>query len=292
MKKKFLALILALSLVLSLVACGGEAEPEAAPDNRPTADSFLAAEPRDIPDEPDEPDVPSEEDEPEEPEIPEEPETPNEPAFTWLVEPVLEYDWIFSCDYCDMFVGMNFDDGAEYNMPLLFDELDYMGQLTGELHESHLKYELPGNKAWLYDPDLDLFGWYQWISLEADPLLELKPMSEFAEHFPDEVDTIKLVRRVDTTMRNGSFINWEEAWSDSAVAFGNEFVTDFIFYIGGHGKEQQNIMSLPDTDSNFGVINKNGETIVPFIFNYLTLIDENTAFARLGAEDNWGIISF
>jgi hypothetical protein len=293
--KKLLILMLALSLVLSLAitltACGSEPEAEEVFDPRPTADSFPTLE---VPAEPDDPAVPIDEPEtPEEPEEPEEPETPDEPeppAFIWLVEPTLDYNsGIYYCDAHDMFWGANSESDSQ--------ELDRVtGQLTGNFHDAHGGGVLP----WVYDPLLDLMG-KPGSSYGGTPVT-MYPRSEFAVHFPDDADTIKVVYEVDSTLRNE---HWEEelsqeAYDKAAVAVGAEFVTDFIYncvrttmrFFAPQGVRTANVIEVVAENAKSGIINRNGEVVVSFVFNDLLLICENTAFARLGEFDMWGIIAF
>jgi hypothetical protein len=270
--------ILLLMMCVVFAACGEAAPPlaEAEPEER--EEIIITAVP---------PEPPPQEDEPE---IEPEPEI-IEHGFTWLVEPVLEHEMVAYCSHCDVYYWFDSDDydlEVDYIPPIKREIDRTTGLLTGETYPNHSTYEFPGGIVWLYDPDLDLFGWYQW---HWDVTLVLKPMSEFAEHFPDEVDTIKPVWRVDTAMFEENNFDWDGVWTGTAIAYGNEFLTDFINGMSAAGR-RQNIICLIDDDRQFGIMDKNGEMIIPFMFSWITLIDENTAFARLERDDFWGIINF
>jgi hypothetical protein len=218
------------------------------------------------------------------------------PAWLWLVEPTLEYAWIEYCAHCDMFLAAfnTFDPYIEYpDDNYTAFELDRItGQPTGTIHKVHNRTGEKTWASWVYDPDLDLFGWFQWFSLDY----ELYPMSEFAERFPNEVDRIRTVRRYDTTVSTrGSEFLPGEGYSGDAVMFGNEFITDFIYITQSNpGKEQMNITAVNHSDGNdggkHGIINKDGVWLVPFESWSLVTISETTAFA--GIDGKWGIIGF
>jgi len=221
-----------------------------------------------------------------------EPDEPLSDDLVWIVEPTLEYDIIMYCSHCDVFFGHNYDADSEFDvpMPIFSDILDYMGQPTGELHESHAKYSISGGIVWVYDHELKLFGWFQHVSLDIGVVYELYPMSEFAERFPEEVNKIKTVRQYDTTVAiiDGIF-SPGDGYSGTAVAYGNEFVTDFVYPMQTNpGKQQTSIMSIHDDDRKYGIIDENGHFLVPLGFGLISTITETTAFVN--SNGKWGII--
>jgi len=233
---------------------------------------------------------------------PVEPAPDPETGYTWVVEPTLEYEWINYCALCNMFVTTVYT--AEPGNEAIFPDDNYTtfeldritGQFTGEIHESHQKYSVSGMVIWVYDPDLDLFGWFQWISMDVGVIYELYPMSEFAEHFPKEFDRIRTVRRYDTTVATrGSEFLPGEGYSGDAVMYGDKFITDFEYDMQSNpGRQQPSIISIHDSDgndgSNYGIMNKDGVLIVPFDSWMLVTITETTAFANRNGK--WGIIGF
>ncbi|MCL2636731.1 MAG: WG repeat-containing protein [Oscillospiraceae bacterium] len=257
MKNKFLALVLILSLVLSFTACGSEPEAEEVFDPRPTADDFQVVEIE----QPDVGDavlsVPS-----------------DEHSFTWLVEPALEYDWLYYCGGHDVF---NTGDGKGVDEKTGLPTAEYCGTHSG------------GRLKWLYDEKLDIITKFFDLGGSEGWL----PMNEFEVHFPDEADTIKVIIRVDSTKlpdSAGNIYRHEGAFHGVAAAVGNNFVTDFIYTDGGWGRAVYGAVALVDSENMHGIINKSGDIIVPFEFEELLLISKNTAFARVG--DYWGIIGF
>jgi hypothetical protein len=201
--------------------------------------------------------------------------------FVWLVEPTLEFDWFGYCYLHDVFLGH----GA-------FTVDERTGLSTGEVHHAH-----GGNDRyeWIYDPELDMMGIAG--SLYHGTPMRLYPRSEFAERFPDYAECMKTVYSVDSSMNDAT--EWgddlpPEAYSRAAVAVGSEFVTDFIyndrandFWIR-HGRSVADKIEAIDENGFHGIINRFGSALMPFVFDGIQLIDDNTAFAQI--DGLWGIV--
>jgi hypothetical protein len=230
------------------------------------------------------------------------PDSENPPAipesgWTWIVEPSFDY-WLFYCSVYDAFVA-----NGEYILN------ESTGLPTKEKYTcEYTNWETDGhdNRKWAYDPELDLFGWVRWRP-DGIGTFEMHPMKEFAERFPDEVDRIKLVFRIDSTVRHiedgveylstAGMIEYKsttETVDGHAVAFGNEFITDFIYADFATNTRTTQVIGVPQWISSgkwgVGIMNKHGDVLVDFMFDALLTISENTAFARIG--DYWGIIGF
>jgi hypothetical protein len=195
-----------------------------------------------------------------------------EPEFTWIVEPTMEYERVFYCPAHDVFSNQ---DGY------ILDENTAL--ITGDYHDAH-GY---GITTWIYDPDLDLFG-HEYMG----PAL-LYPMAEFEEKFPELADRIYVVHQVDSTMGAADFGGLlREAFSGVAVAVGGEVVTDFIYSHDHHriGRSVENVIEVIDNSGKYGLINRSGDIAVPFEFEMIHLICNDTAFAKI--DEKWGIIGF
>jgi hypothetical protein len=233
------------------------------------------------------------------------------PHFTWLVEPNLD-SWVKYCNTNDVFNAF-FDTeetsfhGESVHKLFVLDEstLEPIGESPcdcwfygcGKLDE-----------IWLYDPALELFGRASWWWSEVHAPFEMFPVNEFAQHFPEAVNKLNFVQRVDSTIRqveNGSEYLLDEAWiggddylGSLALAFGNEIVTPFIFDSSSNETRTTNIMATAlrtfEHQNNFhtGVVNQYGVTIVPFEFHIILPICENTAFAKMADSNYWGIITW
>jgi hypothetical protein len=219
---------------------------------------------------------------------------PEIPDVTWLAAPTtaisgnLSYCWVM----CDVF----FDVDSER----VIDERT--AQPTGNVHWGHGGGARP---AWVYDAERDLLGW------QAYGDIEMHPRNEFAARFPESVGQIMMVHGVDSSLREyvdgywtGYFFT-DEAWTgETAVAFNGEFVTEFEFdtfshceinnrpLIRDHNRDGRVVSELISVvrDGRYGVVNHRGEVVVPFEFDGVLLIDDYTAFARVG--DLWGIVTW
>jgi len=224
---------------------------------------------------------------PPEPEIEEEPRI-IEPLPThlaelnWVVEPIYEYDNVNYCLNCDVFLSW---DG-------ILDEAT--GLSTQYMHGAHGGGRLP----WIYDPQLDLMG--KPGSNYGSIPIELHPATDFALHFPNYSDSIKVVYSADTTAREEhSGDEWlsRETFSKAAVAVGNDFITDFIYNDWGGswfwvraGREVADMVEVFDENGKHGIIDRNGNAVIPFEFDDILLIGEWTAFVKFNGY--WGIVAF
>jgi hypothetical protein len=234
------------------------------------------------------------------------PQTPPDspvPGYVWLVEPTFEFvgfGGIHYCRGCDFFLGVHHyhNEGIEHpgHCELPEDEKNTVemilcertGEPTGEYHDPNCLGGPPLGD-WLYDPNLDLFGY---VLYDTELLTVLHPRSEFAEHFPDDIDTIKRVRRIDSTYNP----LWQPHTVTTAVAFGNEFVTDFVFFQhnASYGRPQKTVITVTyEEQEGMYIVYKDG-TILVSLGDWawgLRLISENTAFVPDG-NGKWGIIGF
>jgi hypothetical protein len=200
-----------------------------------------------------------------------------EPAWSWIVEPTLEYDWLYYCGGHDVF---NTGSGEGIDEKTGLPTAEYCGTHSG------------GKYMWLYDAELDLFASFHQLSGGAE-WTEWIPMNEFEIYFPNEVDTIKAVCFVDSTnpLEGGGMVyHHEGAFFGTAVAVGNNFITDSVYTDAGNGRAAYNAITAVNGDNMHGIINRNGDIIVPFEFDELLLISETTAFAN--SNGKWGIIGF
>jgi hypothetical protein len=154
---------------------------------------------------------------------------------------------------------------------------------------------------WFYDADLGLFGRH--TSSCSHSVIEMYPIAEFAERFPHDADYVLIANLVDSTLRGGEEYGDREWFADeailgkTAVFYKGEFVTEFAspgechdFQWHGRGRLTTAVIAL-HRDGKQGIVNRRGETLVPFIFEELLVIDNYTAFAYVG-DYHWGIITW
>jgi hypothetical protein len=233
------------------------------------------------------------------PPIATEPHKPAAGEWTWIVEPVLipiEYEFTFGyCYLCDLFVKDTWLGDVHHVDTVVFSTIvdEKTGLSTGAEHECQ-PYKI-GERVWMYDPDLDLFGWFHTVGYE-ELNFGIYPMAEYDEHFSEYKNTVKAVRRIDSTLLFPQGIQSQiiidgEAFSGIAVAVGNEFVTDFVYeWESGFARKFEGFVTVSDYEGMDGVVNRDGDVIVPFEFSAILTICENTAFATMGM--GWGIIGF
>ena len=202
--------------------------------------------------------------------------------FIWAVLPTLEYEHIYHCcaDFSTALHGGMAIDGTT-------------GQLTGEyavLHEGHG----PLGRGWVYDPELSLLGFGGIGDYSG---IDLRPIDEWMDLFVQwgEQYGLMMVERVDSSVRNvtsfGSEYLSDEAYSgEFAVMYFGTFVTDFIFDGGGTlGGAVLRYDTIPmHKDGKWGMIDRDGNIAIPFVFAHILRIDENTVFARYNGR--YGIL--
>jgi hypothetical protein len=211
-------------------------------------------------------------------------------GITWLVEPVFDYGHIWYCNNCD-----KFSETGEYRF---IDEKT--GEITDEFHGPHCGSSF----VWIYDPQKNLLGSYH-SGVDTGRVV-LYPKAEFTKKFPEAINHIMIVHEVDSSMVVSIDYNLGQEELDrlpkeaflgkSAVAYNGEFVTGFDFYVqthvdgfldSGHDRRVSDFVSL-EKDGKYGIIDKNGETAIPFILDEIFLINNETAFAK--HDGKYGII--
>jgi hypothetical protein len=219
------------------------------------------------------------------------------PGYVWIVEPTLDFKHgLVYFEIVDVFFAPLYDSGStgNYDVEIINEKT---GQRTGEIHdEFELTKDGRGMRVWLYYPDEDLFGYKCFRTDE----FELHPRSEFAERFPNEIDTIKTVCRI--SLAKPYFDNiGVQPWTDGvAVAYGSEIVSDFIYELVSPGRSVADVTEVCVFDNSdedelnwnykYGIADKTGNLIVPLMFERTLIIDETTAFAMI--DGKWGIIGF
>ncbi|MCL1865816.1 MAG: hypothetical protein FWF82_00220 [Oscillospiraceae bacterium] len=201
--------------------------------------------------------------------------------WKWHVQPtIVSGGGVFCCSHCGFALYMD----GERNT--FIDEQTGLPIFGG--HGGHGG----GYFEWVYDPDLDLFGYHDGDESGGD--IELAPFSQIAEKFPECFDGIQVVERVDSTNRNtsvgyGDYFN-DDAFSGIAVFFEGEFLTDFVYQRAYSPRKTPQLVSVRDSDDKYGVIGSDGEIWVPFEFDYIGIVDSWTAFAEQNGR--LGIIAF
>jgi hypothetical protein len=296
MKKQILALVCTAALTLSLTSC---VEPPSQAQQNPTDEATSCT-----------PTYESVTDSP----TPPPPPVPPVPNFdidgvTWFVEPMYlgsyythwNKEWVHNSVYYhshnNAFWSWDFEIADERTLEPFGEYADEGG--FGGIH------------GWHYDADLRLFGYTSGSCSHSD--IMMFPISEFTARFPWAAGYLLIVNKVDSTRRYTGFDHCDEfPWeslepdayqSEFALFYNGQFITEFEPDIRPDNPDEYGwfdarrssgrfagVVAL-ERDGKFGVINNRGETIVPFALDDIQIIDDYTAFARIG-DYHWGIIAW
>ena len=226
-------------------------------------------------------------------------------SLTWRVQPTLEYVSVRLCS-CGLFF-----EGSDW---------DSIDPVTG-LHSEIAAHGHGGPGAeWVYDPARGLFGHPSYgegyhSNIGMFPLAgfesSVRGLSLSLSHTDwllSSTDGLLVVQSVDSSLRTTEDAregveNWwnltEGAFSGRfALMYDRELVTDFIFdggqpwwhsFTDDGGGAGRKLNAIPvSRNGQWGMVDRSGNTVLPFIFENLVRIDENTAFARL--DGRYGIL--
>ena len=228
----------------------------------------------------------------------------DENGFVWRVAPELEYELIYRC-LC------GFYSYELWNVPDPPPGIDTKTGLIGdEMHGGHGG----GAALYLYDEGRNLYGYYGHD--EGGEFFEMWPEDDFLLHHNWFADVLKTFQKIDSSLVKSEKIEygtneWDffteydlsDAFIDEkhAIALGTTFVSDFIYdqfdrysdypYFNGsplylYGFSPNYIAVR--LDGEWGIIDKDGNTAVPFRFEDILIIDEETAFAKINGR--YGIL--
>jgi len=218
----------------------------------------------------------------------------DENGFVWRVAPTLEYGNIFYCQICNIFFTKNHDGLIDpiTGQPL---ELPFEGGHGGEA--DYLFYDRK-NGLFVYYSD-GHSGDYMFIGPENDfkdflETISWLPNSLYAFQSIDS-DKIKELEIDDIDYDPLSTYDFSNANISEkyGLAYGTVFVSDFIYDTGisyniNYFLTHVNTVIAVRLDEKWGIIDKDGNTAVPFLFEDILLIDEETAFAKFGGK--YGIL--
>ena len=211
---------------------------------------------------------------------------PDENALVWLIQPTFELDNIFICHsrYCDCCVNLiaHITNDNEFSRLLYAHECGFMAQ--GYVRRFYL----------FYDESKGMFALLNIIHGTADLHRLSRDELIIALH-----GWLKPVRRIDLSAFDfndyGVYHADEERFENLingniALIHGNTFITDFVFNSQPwhSGWAINNLIPLR-YNGKAGVLNENGDNVLPFMFEEIVLIDENLAFARI--DGRFGILS-
>jgi Zn-dependent metalloprotease len=226
----------------------------------------------------------------------------------WVVEPTLEFEpWWDSwsntyredsfgfCPVCNVF-----------KYPKYESESQRINERTGEATWEWQSAHGGESNRFIYDSQREIFVYYNSMSGWEENIVRSSP-SDFARKFPNFADQLVVVYEADISMhgtlsdRGGREFLLDDAFTGNvAVAVNGEFVTGFIFQAEGSGRREErkenhwmvertlDVVSLVRHGLH-GVVDRNGNVLIPFVLEDIMIIDERTAFARHNGK--YGIIS-
>ena len=210
-------------------------------------------------------------------------------TLAWLIEPNLPHQSIHLCN-CGLFVD------GDWN---IIDPIT--GLLTGEFHYGHGGPPPP----LVYDATLNLLG-HAGYGMGYHQLYGMVPVDDISDVFSDwyleYTSGITAVELVDSTLRE----YWE--WYDGgwnltedahlgyfALMYNHQFTTVFAFHEIRTARVINNFeitgrlpFAAVRIDNLWGMVDINGNIIIPYMFEDLTVINKNTAFARFNGA--YGIL--
>ncbi|MDR0248833.1 MAG: WG repeat-containing protein [Oscillospiraceae bacterium] len=224
--------------------------------------------------------------------LPDEPYT-DEDGFMWLVPPRYDYDYIELCDCGRYKITARLGDGGFTHYVLS----PLTGEIVSSVDDSH------GNSSlyWLYDPKLRRYMYL--VSDEDGDGSELFQFSagEFTNFYYAYSKRFRVIRRADFSLVTPvidpegyiSYYNYEDAFIDDlyALAFGSKILTGYeypesdidrriLHFYGNDGEPPLPFAAAVCKDGKWGMLNTAGKTFLPFVFDHIVSIDDNTAFAK------------
>ena len=187
------------------------------------------------------------------------PPAPDIQGVTWLVPPTFEYEEVLYCPFHGFLALGGY----------------WIDEKTGEETGESCGHGV-GWTAFLYDAHKNLFGADS--SNEQDSSFEFYSKEEFEAEYYVYMDNVNPFYGFD-----------DDAYNDKiAIAYGCDFITDFIYDKAEHWRRLNDIIAVAIEDK-WGILDKEGNIAVPFVFDHAISIDNTTAFAKY--EGLYGIIS-
>ena len=212
---------------------------------------------------------------------------PDIDGVIWLVPPTFLYDDFIYCPSHDSFKprgGFFVDENT--------------GAETDESCEHGVNWT-----TFLYDEQKNVYG--ELDSGDSGSSFEFYPKSKFEAKYShlmnnvnpfSSVDSKKFKRILGADANDGGedAVYYEIEVEDGAfkgkvaIAYGADFVSDFIYDDTLHWRRINDIIAI-SFDDKWGFVNNRGEIVVPFVFEHALSIDDATAFVKYGGR--YGIIS-
>ena len=211
----------------------------------------------------------------------------------WIVEPTLSYGSISYCQDCDLLNTYEFkqvtnpsDMGAKLN-----ELISEFGSGDGNL--SLCWGHGDGTMDYRYDEKKGLYGFY--YTDEGGPQFIMRQRNDFFEQDSYYVNKLLAFKKIDSDEVKmiegdyGTYYDFSDAETGDkyAAAYNGTFVTDFVY--DDRDENTARDMIAVKFGDKWGVLGKDGNTLIPFEFEHITFINENAAFAKYNGE--YGILN-
>jgi hypothetical protein len=206
----------------------------------------------------------------------------------WIIEPILNYDNIFYCSWCDYL-----KDVADISeIKTIIERYDWHDG-TVYISDAHGI----GTSEYFIDKEKNVFAIYS--HSEGGVSLNYYTFDEFDKHmkyyYSNYANSLIVFRKIDSSSQSefndyDSILNKKYIGDKYALAQGTKFITDFIYddcKLRGNRYSSNNFKDFK-LNNKWGIIDKNGKVIIPFIFDDIELIDENRVFVKYNGK--YGII--
>ena len=226
---------------------------------------------------------------------------PDDSCIVWIISPTYEFEGIRVCmGHCDLLNFVDITDATSVKEVLEWGANDHREVLVCWGHGSW-----SDSTDFMFDEERELFiivnNSYQGSSITLfSPEEFVLGLGEPRLSAIRRVDIDKIIVHEHT--QDGRLITYSfnkqgsklhAAWFDIenarigklAIAIGNEIITDFVY---DHIEVCWSGIIIAALDGNYGILDRSGDTILPFIFEDITRISNFSAFAKHGGK--YGII--
>lgn len=216
--------------------------------------------------------------------------------LAWIIEPELEYDNIYYCSVCryNLF-GIEPELFTDFNISFFESDeniLNFKNNIS-KFKVDNSAYISVGHgfstDLYFYDEEKEIFAVYS--SSESGAGLEYYTPDDFTSAY-DRLIAVRTAnseklaiddekRRLDEAYIGGKY----------ALMYGKSFVTGFIYDDYKSRGSRHTVSDLIDMKfgGKWGVIDKNGNTAISFLFDDIEFLDDNAAFVKY--ENKYGVIN-
>lgn len=218
-------------------------------------------------------------------------------SFVWIIKPEFEYENIYYCGACNLFgksPGGNINtSGFEHDTDLLNIETHLIEFKYYDYNES--AYVCVGHgfvtSEYFYDENKEIFVIY--YGSDGGAGLMYYTLNDFKSNWLFNKNTLIPIRKADSEKvefdeRLG--LDYTYVGDKYAIMYGDKFITGFVYDDYKSRGNRYSVNDLIDMKLNgkWGIVNKNGNVAMPFIFDDIEFINDEAAFAKY--EGKYGVL--